>query len=136
METYQWEHDQEIICETVENFPQDIRKTFDVLQAKLPNCDQRSWFAISRMKPDGGILYKAAGGSLHKGEAKELGLEGFTITQGNYLCEKLKGWMQNPAVIGEAFNRLIADPRMDTSFPCLEWYHDVDQVTCFVRMKE
>ncbi|TDE14610.1 hypothetical protein [Dyadobacter psychrotolerans] len=134
MEIYEWKKDVKLICQTATSFPDGIKDAFNTLQENTPNCEQRTWYGISSQNEDGVIIYKAAVNELEDSEAEKLNAESFTITTGTYLAEAVKDWMKDPQQIGEIFTRLLADPRLDYTFPCIEWYNKSDDVLCLVRI--
>ncbi|HEV7381272.1 MAG TPA: hypothetical protein VGN64_15850 [Dyadobacter sp.] len=133
MEKYEWKENVELICFQAKKFPDDIQEAFDTLQRNISDCENRTWYGISYQGSDGEIIYKAAITRISPDE--EHPFENFTVTTGTYLSEEIYDWMKHPAQIGESFMRMLTDPRLDTTFPCVEWYHD-DDVTCLVRLKE
>jgi len=44
--------------------------------------------------------------------------------------------MKNIPAIGETFQKIIADPRIDPQGVCVEWYFNNKDVRCMVRMME
>jgi hypothetical protein len=133
MEKYEWPDDVYLICYQAKTFPAGIQEAFDTLQQAVPGCEKRSWYGISYQNAAGEIVYKAAINKLTPDEQHPF--EDFTVTKGAYLTEEITDWMKNPAQIGEAFMKMLADPRLDVGFPCVEWYYG-DNVLCLVRIKE
>mgnify|MGYP000917337777 CR=1 FL=1 len=134
METFDWKEDVHLLCNTAKSFPDGIQESFDGLENNVPEVEKRTWYGISYMNEKGEIIYKAALNKLTPGEATEF--ESFTITKGTYLSEVITDWMKNPAQIGESFQKLLTDPRLDTSFPCVEWYYSADDVRCMIRLRD
>lgn len=134
METYNWPEDVQLFCNQAKSFPDGIQEAFDTIQHNIPDCDKRLWYGISNMNEKGEIVYKAAIAKLTPDEQSDF--ESFTVTKGTYLSEQIHSWMKNPALIGEAFQRLLADPRLDTTFPCVEHYYNDDDVRCMIRLKD
>jgi hypothetical protein len=132
MEKYNWEKDVQLFCFMAKSFPEGIQEAFDTVEKNVPDCDKRDWYGISYMNERGEIVYKAAVNKLSEDEQHEF--ESFTIPKGVYLSKNISNWMKDPTVIGEAFKTLLADPRLDTSFPCVEWYHTSDDVLCLVKI--
>jgi hypothetical protein len=132
MEKYEWKQNVELICFQAKKFPDGIQEAFDTLQQNISECDKRDWYGISYQGPNGEIIYKAAINKLFSEEHHHF--EDFTVTAGTYLSEEIRDWMKNPAQIGEAFMKMLSDPRLDVTFPCVEWYYD-DHVLCLVRLK-
>lgn len=134
MEEFDLKEDIRILCIRATSFPMGVKQAFDKLGI-LPDCQDRTFYGISRMDEKGQIVYKAAATEMADGEAERFGLEAFTIPKGLYLAERISQWTGREMLIGETFKKLIADPRMDNTFPCVEWYNRQDEVLCMVRME-
>jgi hypothetical protein len=134
MEKYEWKEEVHLFCYTAKSFPEGIQEAFDTVQQNVSDCEKRDWYGISYMNEKGEIVYKAAVNKLSQDEQHEF--ESFTIKKGTYLSEHITDWMKDPARIGEAFQKMLADPRLDYTFPCVEWYHTNDDVLCLVRTKD
>ena len=133
MEIIEWKDDLKLICHTAASFPEGIKKAFDILQQNIPNCEKRTWYGVSSLDENGKIIYKAAVNEMEENEANKCNFESFTITTGAYISETVKNWMSDPQEIEAAFKKILADPRMDRSFPCIEWYRGND-VICMARI--
>jgi len=123
-----------LLCVTATSFPEGITDAFTNLQSLIPNAEDRTFFGIS-YPLNGKIIYKAAVEQKSEGEAKEFGLEAFTIPSGIYLTETINNFMENIPLIGETFQALLASPQLD-QFPCIEWYKSNTDVMCMVKLKE
>jgi hypothetical protein len=132
MENYSLKNDLKVFCVTAKSFPDGILQAFLTLEKMLPSIEDRTFFGLSYMK-DGTIVYKAAVLESYEGEGEKNGCETFTIKKGEYLTETIVNWRESIERIGYAFETLLADPRLDTTFPCVEWYKDPD-VMCMIRM--
>lgn len=132
MENYSLENDLKVFCVKARSFPDGIKQAFLTLEEMLPTTDGRIFFGLSYME-DGVIVYKAAVLEAYEGEGEENGCETFTIKKGEYLTETITDWRKKAERIGYAFETLLADPRLDTTFPCVEWYRDPD-VMCMIRI--
>ncbi|HXS36301.1 MAG TPA: hypothetical protein VN721_06340 [Flavipsychrobacter sp.] len=118
------------------SFRHGVKAAFDKLQNMLPTITGRTFFGISYMEEGtNNIIYKAAVLESFDGEAEKYGCETFIIKKGEYLTETIKDWMKKMGSIGPTFNILLEDPRMDRTFPCVEWYKG-DDVMCMVKINE
>jgi aryl-alcohol dehydrogenase-like predicted oxidoreductase len=87
------------------------------------------------MNEAGDIIYKAAAEELIPGELSKHQLEPFTIRKGDYIYMDVKNFMQNIPAIGQAFNELKSDKRIDPEGVALEWYLNEADVRCMIRIK-
>jgi hypothetical protein len=133
IESYFLEEDVRIICVEARSFPHGIRAAFNHLEKKFADMMNRDLYGISCKNPEGNIIYKAAVSELTEGEAEKAGLESFVVPKGEYLAETIVDWRKNVEGIGDAFQELLEDPRLDKDFPCVEWYKSLDEVVCMIR---
>jgi hypothetical protein len=134
MEKYNLENDLKIFCVTAKSFPEGIMEAFTTLKNILPSAEGRTFFGISCGSKDGNIIYKAAVLETYEGEGEKYRCETFIVKKAVYLAETLINWRKNVKIIGDTFMKLLADPRLDTSFPCVEWYKSDDEVMCMIRI--
>jgi hypothetical protein len=138
METYTLHNDIRVFCITAASFPDDILEAWQKLHALLPSSEGRKFFGISYKAPGAkvAIIYKAAVEESYPGEAEKYGCEIFVVRKGMYLYETLPDWKQDPALIGKAFQSILADKRIDEKGYCLEVYERENEVKCMVTMDE
>lgn len=135
MEHYRLEKDISIMCVTAKSFPDGILEAFRTLEGIHPSIASRTFFGISYMDEDGKIVYKAAAEEAYTGEASKYNYETFIIGKGEYFTETIYNFMQDSNLMEDAFNRLLATPRLDKTFPCVEWYINDREVRCMVRIQ-
>jgi len=133
MEQYTLKQDIPVFCVTARSFPDCVQEAFQTLENMLPTLNGRTFYGISRMNEQNQIVYKAAVSESFAGEAAQYGCEPFVIKKGAYLTETIRNWCDDTTAIGATFQRLLADPRMDTSFPCVEWYRSDKEMMCMVK---
>ena len=134
METYQLKQDITVLYMQAASFPMGVEKAFKELESKVADHTDRLLFGISRPDESGQIIYKAALKEAFDGEGAKLGCETIVIKKGPYLCETLTDWKDNKMQIGPTFMKLLADPRMDNSTYCYEWYNG-DEMMCMILLK-
>lgn len=134
MEKHVIKKDIKVFCVTASSFPDGVMAAHQQLHAVLPSVAGRKFFGISRPNAKGVIVYKAAVEESKAGEAKKYGLESFTIPKGEYISELLAGWRKDETIIGNTFQKLLADPRIDQNGFCLEEYLAEDEMRCMVRI--
>lgn len=120
-----------VICVTASSFPDGIVPAFDTLHQLLSG--KRKSYGISWCDK-GTIIYKAAAEELSGDEAP--GLERFILKKGTYISIDIPDFMNNISAMGEAFQKLVADPRTDPDGICVEWYFNEKDVKCMVRIIE
>jgi predicted transcriptional regulator YdeE len=134
MEKLELREEIQLICFPAVSFPDGVEEAFSQLERKVQNTGDRVLFGISHGTKTGGITYKAAVKENFEGEARQLALDGFTIPKGTFLSTTVKNWKSNIEKMTAVFTNLLADPRLDTSCPCIEWYQGND-VVCMVKIK-
>lgn len=132
MEHYKLKQDVPVFCVKAQSFPDGVQEAFNTLEQLLPTMNSRVFYGISYMNENNEIVYKAAVSESFTGEAAQYGCEPFLIKQGDYLTETVMNWCDDTTTIGTTFKKLLADPRMDTSFPCVEWYKSDKEMMCMV----
>jgi len=133
MSNYRLEKDIKVICEAARSFPNDIMGAFDRLKKLVPNSESRTVYGISHMD-HGKIIYKAANPESYAGEAEALGAESYIIKAGDYISETLQNWRDNGNIVGDTFQKLLADPRIDPQGACIEWYKENGEMMCMIRI--
>src|SRR5436190_19964260 len=121
MEVYQLKKDMKVICVRAKSFPNDIKQSFSQLIQLLPSIEGRTFFGVSYQAKSRDMVYNAAVLEGYDGEAEKYGCDSFVIRRGKYLAETLTEWKRDESSIGSTF-RKMAEARMDTEFPCIEWY--------------
>jgi hypothetical protein len=135
-EKYFIDNDIEVACVKATTFPHGVGQAYKILESKLPSSNNRKFYGISWGDKNGGIIYHAAASQLHPGEAKEYGLETFTIRKGEYISEYLEDWKKDETAIGRTFQKLLNDPRIDKKKGyCLEIYPNSKDVQCLVLLE-
>ena len=133
-EIYNQPNDVQLYCVTAKEFPDCIQEAFDKLKQLLPATGNRTFYGISRPDKNGKIIYKAAVATSFAWDGEQYGCEPFTIPKGKYLAETITDWHKNVPAIGQTFNELLADPRLDTNMPCIEKYKGDKDVVCMVKL--
>lgn len=136
METFHLNKDISVICVTASSFPDGIMPAFQQLHGLLVPPGRRTFYGISYMGQDGKIVYKAAAEEQQEGEAASLGCESYLIKKGTYLSRQINDFRNTVSLIGETFQSMLADPRIDKTGACVEWYLNEKDVICMVRLKD
>lgn len=118
----------------VKSFPQGIQEAFDTLIEMVPEGLGRSYYGISYMDDQNGIVYIAAVEEKKDGEAEENGCERYTIERGTYAVSTLRNWRQKTDTIKDIFHEMMDEPHIDHTKPCIEWYKDDDEMLCMVKV--
>ncbi|MBK8561977.1 MAG: transcriptional regulator [Saprospiraceae bacterium] len=132
METTTIENEKSVMYIEAASFPNGVGAAHEKLHGIVPYSTQRGYYGISWMER-GKTRYLAAAGELHEAEAEKYALEKFTIKKGDYICETVSDFMKHIPAIGECFQRMLADARIDPQGYCLEIYED-DDVRCLVKL--
>ena len=135
MEQYKLDRDIRALCVKANSFPDGITDAFDRLGKLLgPSGAGRQYYGISHKNDKGEIMYFAAAEERFADEASRLGCEVFVIKRGTYISIYITGFRSNIAAIGNAFQELLSDPRIDPQGACVEIYDGMDNVRCMVRL--
>lgn len=136
MEKYHLPEDVTTMCTTASSFPDGVLAAHQKLHGIVRRTNERKYYGISFPDKNGMIVYKAASEELKEGEAENLGLETYVIRKGDYISIDIHDFMSKVASIGEAFHKLISDPRIDHNGACIEWYMNDDDMKCIVRLRD
>ncbi|HEY1054925.1 MAG TPA: transcriptional regulator, partial [Emticicia sp.] len=125
MEKYHLSDDISAMYITASSFPDGVLAAHQKLHSLVPREDspERKYFGIS-FPIDGTIIYKACAEELTLGEAEALGLETYLIRKGEYTSIDIHDYMKDVSGIGDAFNTLLENPRIDPHGACIEWYRN------------
>jgi len=134
IEKYELEKDISVMYVEADSFPLGIKAAFEKLEEVIPGKEERTFFGISHADKSGKIIYKAAAWEKYEGEGESYGLEIFRIGKGVYVGELISDYKNNISLIGNTFQKLLKDPRLDTDSYCLEWYKGCDDVLCLVKL--
>ena len=135
MDKYKLNHDLKVFGRQVTTFPRGIEEAFNHLMAIVPDANKRSFYGLSRLDDNGGILYYAAVEEGHKGEAQLYGMDSFTIPQGEYSTITIKDWMQKIDCIKDVFHELMQGKCADLTSMCVEWYKSDSEMMCMLKDK-
>ena len=136
METTILSEDIKVYCITAKSFPDGIKEAHEKLHSLITFVPGRKYLGISYPDEKGNIIYKAAANELTEGELSSHGLEKFIVKKGDYLTIPINDYMKNIPQIGNAFQKLIADKRIDPNGVCVEWYFSDKDMKCMVRMAD
>lgn len=136
MDPYYLNTDIKVLCVEASSFPQGITAAFEKLNSLIQSLEPRRIFGISYGNSNGNIIYKAAAEEKLKDEAVRLGCERFIIQKGEYISIYIADFMNEIPRIGQAFQRLLTDPRIDRNGCCIEMYlNNNKDVICLVRLE-
>jgi len=134
MEYYVLEKDIPLICLAAGFSEGDIERAHEKLQALVSVPQQRKLVGISFVSDHGIVPYDAAVEALNEGEGEVLGLETFVLKAGKYMSLLVKGGRQNRDDIGSAFSKMLFKKHADPEGYCIEWYLNITDVQCMVRL--
>jgi hypothetical protein len=132
MDSFNLADDIKVMCITASHFPDGIESAHIELHASLTDKEKRHFFGISWPDRHGEIIYKAAAEEIVPGEAEKLGLETFSIKNGDYNSFYIKDYRQHIDSIRQAFKILLGQQEVDPKGYCLEWYIGANDVKCMV----
>jgi len=121
---------------TATSFPEGIQGAYQKLHSLIGSPTGRKFFGISYPEMPSKIIYKAAVEESYPGEGEKLGCETFVIKKGQYISIYIKDFMKDIPKIGQSFQELLADERIDPKGCCVEEYINDKDVRCMVRLKD
>ncbi len=128
------EKDIHLLCVTASSFPEGVQKAHNTLRETVPHVEGRNFYGVSRPNQQGTIVYKAAAEQTYACEAEQLKYEALTLKKGNYSGKIIRNFHSDARQIGEVFQQLIANPKIDPNGFCVEWYINENDVQCMVRL--
>jgi hypothetical protein len=135
MEPYFLNTDINVLCVTASSFPDGIMAAFNKLNSLVQLPESRRVFGISYGDGDKDIIYKAAVEENSIDEAARFGCERFTIKKGEYISEHIEDFMKNIPAMGQAFQEMCRDKRIDNNGYCIEMYlNNNKDVLCMVKL--
>jgi hypothetical protein len=135
MKPYFLDPDINVLCVTASSFPDGIMAAFDKLNSLIQSTVPRKIFGISYGDGNKNIIYKAAAEENSTDEAARLGCERFTIEKGEYISEYIEDFMKNIPAMGQAFQEMCRDKRIDSNGYCIERYlNNNKDVLCMVKL--
>jgi hypothetical protein len=135
VETIVIDKDIKLIYEQAASFPEGVKAAHDKLHSLFPFTTERQYFGLSRPE-NGVIIYRAAVEEIAPGEAEKFHLPTTTLKNGNYISITIHDFMKDIPAIGKTFQELLAHPGIDPQGYCVEWYFNMDDVRCMVRLKQ
>ena len=134
METHQINEDVKCYCIKASSFPAGVLAAHQQLHQLFPYTSDRHYYGISRPEGKGIIAYWAAAEKLAGDKIEDL--EEFIIPKGNYTGKDISNFRNDIAAIGQTFQQLLTDPQIDPNGFCLEWYYNMDDVRCMVKLSD
>jgi hypothetical protein len=135
MKTIVLDKDIKVLYQQATSFPEGVQVAHEKLHSLFPFSTQRRYFGLSRPE-NGMIVYKAAVEEIQEGEAEKFHLPTMIIKKGNYIFQVIEDFMKDIPAIGKTFQQLLAHPEIDPEGYCVEWYFNMKDVQCMVRLKQ
>jgi hypothetical protein len=136
METYIIEKDLYCHCIKATSFPEGVLAAHQLLQSLFAFDGKRKFYGISRPEGTGEIAYWAAVEKTDDDNLQDNRPETFVILKGQYSGIDIKNFRSDIQAIGRTFQQLLVHPELDPNGYCLEWYYNMNDVRCMVRLKD
>jgi len=136
MESIFLKQDIKVFYVTATSFPNGVMEAHKKLHSLIGSPTGRKFFGISYPETPSKIIYKAAVEESYPSEGEKRGCETFVIKKGQYISIYIKDFMKDIPKIGQSFQELLADQRIDPNGCCVEEYVDDKDVRCMVRLKD
>jgi len=135
MKPYFLNPDINVLCVTANSFPDGIMAAFDKLNSLVQAPGSRKVFGISYGDGNKNTIYKAALEENSADEAARFGCERFKIEKGEYISEYIEDFMKNIPAMGQAFQEMCRDKRIDSNGYCVKMYlNNNKDVLCMVKL--
>ena len=136
METDKIEKD--IHCHSIKasSFPEGVLAAHQLIHSLFAFDGKRRFYGISRPEGKDTISYWAAVEKQDDDNALDERLEEFVILKGQYSGTDIKNFRSDIPAIGRTFQQLLTHPGLDPDGFCLEWYYNMNDVRCIVRLKD
>ena len=135
MKPYFLNPDINVLCVTASSFPDGIMAAFNKLNSLVQEPGSRRVFGISYGDGNKNTIYKAALEENSADEAARFGCERFKIEKGEYISEYIEDFMKNIPAMGQAFQEMCRDKRIDSNGYCIEMYlNNNEDVLCMVKL--
>jgi len=136
MESIFLEQDVKVFYVAATSFPDGIQEAYQKLHSLIGSPAGRRFFGISYPETPSKIIYKEGVEENYPGEGEQLGCETFVIKEGQYISIYIKDFMKDIPKIGQSFQELLTDHRIDPNGRCVEEYINDKDVRCMVRLKD
>jgi hypothetical protein len=134
MMTRKIEKDLRLIAVKAKEFPDGVVPAFKDLENRLEGGPKgRKFYGISRGDGGKNIVYWACALAKDR-EVIPSGCEELTAKAGVYNAEQISNWRGREEILGQTFQKMIADPGIDPQGYCVEEYLDNGDVICMVRI--
>lgn len=136
MDTQLFTIDEAIPCHCIRaaSFPDGVLAAHQSLHRLFPYTPARRYYGISRARGKE-IEYRAAAEQL-PGDTSEASLESFTIPAGRYAGTVIRDFRKDMTAFSRSFQQLLTHPELDPNGFCLEWYYNMDDVRCMVKLND
>jgi hypothetical protein len=136
MEAYIIEKDIRCHCIKATSFPEGVLAAHQLLHSLFAFDGKRKFYGISRPEGKGAIAYWAAVEKQDDDNVQDERPEEFVISKGQYSGIDIKNFRNDIPAIGRTFQQLLMHPELDPNGYCLEWYYNMNDVRCMVRLKD
>jgi predicted transcriptional regulator YdeE len=116
-------------------FPEGVLEAHQQLHKLVSFDGKRGFYGVSFKTMSGGIDYLAAV-EYRNDDACFEKLEKMVIKKGRYLLVEIKDFHKNIPAIGETFQSMIIRQDIDPQGACIEWYPNLTDVHCMVRLAD
>ena len=73
---------------------------------------------------------------MREGEAQAIGLDTLVLKKGRYISIMIPDFRKDIPAIGKAFTELLQQPGIDPEGYCVEFYPNMTDVQCMVRLAD
>lgn len=136
METYIIERDIRCHCIKASSFPEGVMAAHQLLGSLFAFDGKRRFYGISRSEGKGTISYWAAVEKTDDDNMQDKRVVEFVIPDGQYIGTDIKNFRSDMPVLGRTFQKLLTHPELDADGFCLEWYYNMSDVRCMVRLRD
>jgi predicted transcriptional regulator YdeE len=135
MQTIHLNSDINVACVRAKSFPEGVMSAHQQIHKLVAFDGSRRFFGISYGAGNGKIEYMAAAENLSGDQCFE-DFEKYVIKKGAYLLVEIKNFRDDVMAIGQTFQKMINRPDIDQQGACIEWYPNLTDVHCMVRLAD
>jgi hypothetical protein len=134
METTHLTENITVACVRAVSFPEGVLAAHQQVHNRYSFDGSRRFFGIS-WAVKGQIQY-LAGAELLPGEEAGEGFEILTLRSGAYRLIVIPDFRKDIPAIGNAFQQMLGEPGYDPEGACVEWYPNMTDVHCMLRIAD
>lgn len=120
-----------VMCVTSGDGVKGSGDAFKTLESKLPTLKRRKFYGVLSDDPENGV-YRACVQTIPEDNAKELGLDTWTIPGGKYTKAVIENWEEHTDQIGPTLHDMAHMFQTDDTRPVIEFYRSQKELILYL----